>query len=1209
MKLFSNISQYKRISAALLFYIFWLAGFTFYSFIEEKKSLYQAIDQKLIEATRIAPLLLSKNLHHKNINQNDLTKEQDRLNIERLSIYTDQNDIAYIYTLVLKNNKIFFTSSSATLEERKTEKGWSRFLDVYDDVDPRVYDIFKHKKTTFIEYSDQWGTFRSAFIPLPAKDGSYYISVADVAIDHIDTQLTLHLYQTLTIAALFLLFAYPIYYTATKKIKGLASTLAQKVRSQTIELSNNTERLQLAMTISEQSWFDLDLLSGEMSVNDEYAQLLGYSPDTFDSSLTEWQNSIHPDDKDAVLRTFQENLINKSPKAMEYRRKSKDGSWLWIHSVGQVVEWDKHGEPRRVIGIHANITDRKRSEQVLRALTESGSTIKEDIFQHIVKELATSHNVSHVFIGCLDENNTDSITTLVTWANGKFADNFSYSIIDTPCQLVIQQNFVFYPDNLQQLFPNDLMLVEMEAISYLGVPLKNNNNEVLGLLGMLDNKPMSKDMYKIDLLGSLATRLAIELERKKSDKQLKLSSQVFNSAHEGIIITDVSGIIVDVNPAFCEITHYSYNEVIGKKPDLLSSGKHPPEFFIEMWKTLNDQGSWRGELWNRKKNGELYAELLSISTLKNDEGTPQNYIGLFSDITQSKEQQKALELIAHYDVLTGLPNRSLFANHYKHAITHSNHTNTLLAVCFLDLDEFKPVNDTYGHSIGDKLLIKVAHRIKSQLREEDSISRIGGDEFALLIGDIASQSQCEYMLKRLHDSLTDVFLVDGHSINISVSTGITLYPHDNADLDTLLRHADQAMYKAKLAGRNQYRLFDFKEDQELINKQHRLQEIKKALAQSEMHLYYQPKVNIKTKKVFGMEALIRWQHPKKGLISPLDFLPIINGTEIEIQLGEWVIKTALQQLDTWHSKGLDVEVSVNVSYYHLQSPYFINMLHDALDQHVNVNSKYLQLEILESSALGDLNTVSEIIHACQNQLGIYIALDDFGTGYSSLAHLRNLSANTLKIDQSFVKNILSDADDYAIIDNVICLAVAFNRDVIAEGVESIEHGAMLMLMGCERVQGYIIAKPMPASDVFNWVKNYQPNPQWMKYNLQEHSPTQNKVMLFQLCLDHWYESFLNNIESTPDTVKNWPEMRQRKCHHAIRLKQMKREQLFNDNLQQKIDETYQSFHLTSQALFNQYTQGDVRGAVAGVDKLRVLYQELNEHLQQKSVINPNNYSI
>ena len=567
-------------------------------------------------------------------------------------------------------------------------------------------------------------------------------------------------------------------------------------------------------------------------------------------------------------------------------------------------------------------------------------------------------------------------------------------------------------------------------------------------------------------------------EAKQTQKKLVMAAQVFSEAHEGIAITDPQGTIIDVNPTFCEISGYGRDEIIGHNSRILQSGKHSHEFYTEMWQTLIEHGHWQGELWNRKKSGEIYAELLTISALRDTDGNVVNYVGLFADITQIKHQQQRLEMMAHYDILTGLPNRVLFGDRFQLAVARSKRNESLLGVCYLDLDGFKPVNDSLGHDAGDRLLIDVAARIKSVLREEDTLSRLGGDEFALLINDLDSLEQCRQTLDRVLQTIAKPYSIDNQHITIGASIGFTLYPLDPSDPDTLLRHADQAMYQAKSEGRNRFNLFDAEQDQNLRQQLRYLQEIEAALARQEFCLYYQPKVNMLSGEVIGAEALIRWLHPQKGLVPPGDFLPVVSGTHLESLIGDWVVEQALKQLDVWQTKGLAFQISVNIAPQHLQQADFLSYLGQALRNHANIPPSQLQLEMLESSVLDDLAAITQTIQTCREQLGVSVALDDFGTGYSSLTHLRHLPVEVVKIDQSFVRNMITDPNDSSIVQGVIGLASAFHREVIAEGVETHEHVNRLLEMGCVFGQGYGIARPMPADALASWVAEFRRPQQW-----------------------------------------------------------------------------------------------------------------------------------
>jgi diguanylate cyclase (GGDEF)-like protein/PAS domain S-box-containing protein len=568
-------------------------------------------------------------------------------------------------------------------------------------------------------------------------------------------------------------------------------------------------------------------------------------------------------------------------------------------------------------------------------------------------------------------------------------------------------------------------------------------------------------------------------ELKLSEEKLKLVASVFTHARESIMITDATGCIIDLNETFTTITGYSREEAIGLNPRILKSGRQSPEFYTDMWQALLNEGYWSGELWNRRKNGEVYAEIKTISAVRNEHDIITHYVALGNDITPMKEHQSQLEHIAHFDLLTNLPNRSLLVDRLSQAILQCRCNAESLVVVFLDLDGFKAVNDAYGHDMGDKLLIALSVRMQEALREGDILARFGGDEFVAVLADLTTADDCKPILERLLLASSEPVTVGDIVLSVSASIGVTFYPQDNVDADILIRHADQAMYLAKQSGKNCYHIFDTVQEHAIKAQRESLDAIRTALDNQQFELYYQPKVNIRTNTIVGFEALIRWQHPTRGLLTPAEFLPVIENHILNIEVGEWVIDSALSQISQWHlmALGLPVSISVNIAAVQLQQPNFTERLTALLADHPYVNPCYLQLEVLETSALDDVKNVSKTMNECM-ALGVKFALDDFGTGYSSLIHLRHLPADLIKIDMSFVRGMLYDEDDLAIVEGVIALAKSFKRDVIAEGVETTEHGTALLQLGCNLVQGDGIAKPMPASDIPAWLREWKPSVSW-----------------------------------------------------------------------------------------------------------------------------------
>jgi diguanylate cyclase (GGDEF)-like protein/PAS domain S-box-containing protein len=579
--------------------------------------------------------------------------------------------------------------------------------------------------------------------------------------------------------------------------------------------------------------------------------------------------------------------------------------------------------------------------------------------------------------------------------------------------------------------------------------------------------------------GRLRLVLSDITERKHAEEKLLLAASVFAHAREGIMIVEPDGKIIDVNDAFSRITGYSRADVLGQNPRIFSSGRQGPAFYDDLWRDLTDKGHWYGEMWNRRKNGEDYPQMLNISAMRDAQGRTHQYVAIFSDITSVKEHQKQLEHIAHYDALTGLPNRVLLADRLHQGMTQAQRRGQSLVVAFIDLDGFKGINDHHGHEAGDQMLIALSARMKQTLRDGDTLARLGGDEFVAVLPDLADVASSLPMLSRLLDAAAQPVTLEKVVLQISASMGVTFYPQgQEVHADQLLRQADQAMYQAKLAGKNRYHIFDAEQDRSVRGYHENVELIRLALLAGELVLYYQPKVNMRTGAVIGAEALIRWQHPQRGLLLPAVFLPTFEEHPLAVEVGEWVIRTALKQLQDWQALGLELPVSVNIGARQLMQTDFVERLRRLLAEQPLVQPGQLELEVTETIALDDVARVSQVINACAD-LGVRFALDDFGTGYSSLTYLKRLPVTLLKLDQSFVRDMLGDPEDLAIIEGVLGLALAFRRQVIAEGVETLEHGSLLLQLGCDLAQGYGIACPMPAADFPGWAAAWHADSSWL----------------------------------------------------------------------------------------------------------------------------------
>nr|WP_321268149.1 bacteriohemerythrin [uncultured Sulfurimonas sp.] len=604
--------------------------------------------------------------------------------------------------------------------------------------------------------------------------------------------------------------------------------------------------------------------------------------------------------------------------------------------------------------------------------------------------------------------------------------------------------------------------------------------------------------------------------RKELEKNLIIERDLFkhylNTVESIIISLDTNGHINLINRKGCELLGYTSKELIGKQwfeccleqPDGMAVVY--PVFKEMISGNIEGVEYFENYIVTKSKNRHLIAWHNSFLFDENN-----NIIGTLSsgdDITLLREQQKRLEYMAHYDTLTNLPNRTLLSDRLKQAMLQTQRHKLFSAVIFLDLDGFKEVNDTHGHSYGDILLKVLSSKIKQTLRDVDTIARLGGDEFAIVLYDIKNKEDCLPMLKRILYTISEPVVSKGVTMQVSASLGVSFYNYnDIIDADQLLRQADQAMYQAKLSGKNRFHIFDVAQDKHLRSHHESLEAIESALNNKEFVMHYQPKVNMRSGKVLGLEALVRWEHPERGILSPAHFLPTIENHDLSIELGYWIINSVFSEIQKWKDDGHNIVISINISPMQLQDTNFISKILKLIKSYPKVKPSDFEFEILESSALEDMNHVSHIIKEC-NKIGISFLLDDFGTGYSSLTYLKNLPAKQLKIDQSFVRDMLEDTDDMAILEGIIGLANAFRRDIIAEGVESIEQGNMLLRLGCEEAQGYFIARPMPAIEIINWINIWTPPVQWkdvikiprddlpLLYAITEHKVWVNEVIRY-----------------------------------------------------------------------------------------------------------------
>ncbi|KPG70963.1 phosphodiesterase DibA [Pseudomonas libanensis] len=561
---------------------------------------------------------------------------------------------------------------------------------------------------------------------------------------------------------------------------------------------------------------------------------------------------------------------------------------------------------------------------------------------------------------------------------------------------------------------------------------------------------------------------ALQQPLKENRERLRQAAAVFDCTREGVLVTDTQGLIVHVNRAFIEITGYRREDVMGQRPSLFKSGRHSSNFYQQMFQTLERTGEWSGEIWNRRKSGEIYPQWQTIRVIHDDQGKVSHYVAVFSDISAIKDSEHELAHLAHHDPLTDLPNRLLFTDRAEQALASAQVHKRGCALLLMDLDHFKIINDSLGHNVGDQLLKLVAERLLGLFGPGVTLARLGGDEFAVLAESCPQVLQAAALAQRMLNAMKDPFIFDGNQLFISASIGISLFPSDALSAEQLLRNADSALFKAKNAGREGYALYTEELTAHAQNRVEIASELRRALDQQELRVYYQPVHDLQDSRLVGVEALVRWEHPERGLIPPGEFIPIAERTGLIADIDGWVMDQACRQMCQWLADGAPLSfIAVNVSSRLFARRELYEQVAQVLHA-TGLDPAFLELEVTESAVMDDPEVALEQLHRLR-ELGLRLAIDDFGTGYSSLLRLKRLPVQKLKIDQGFVAGLPWDEDDAAIVRVVIALAKSMGMQVHAEGIEQVEQARFLLDQQCDMGQGYWFGRPMPA-DAIDWTR-------------------------------------------------------------------------------------------------------------------------------------------
>ncbi len=839
-------------------------------------------------------------------------------------------------------------------------------------------------------------------------------------------------------------------------------------------LQASEQRLALVIKGSHDAPWDWDLETKQMYYSPQWWQMLGYQVNELPGNEELLLQLLHPDDKEAVKQGLDEALQgNQDIVSYELRLRHKDGHYVPVLHRGFITR-DGTGKPLRVSGTNMDLTERNRAHEqealrifLLESLT--GGSSLETILNGTVRKLEELNPDLLCSILLADNEGHLKVKAAPSFPDiyNQAIDDLSIAVgvgscgkaLDTGKRTIVE-NIFSHPD-----WEAYKELAEKSGLtSCWSEPIFSSDANVLGVFVIYHRCPGFPTIHNLKLIEMAAHFIALAIEHKRAETHLKLAAKVFEQSHEGFMITDAKRKIIMVNPAFTGITGYTEAEVLGQPSDMLASGHHEESFYQNMWAAIQEQGYWQGEIWNRRKNGDVYPELLNVSVVRDANGKISEYVGVFADITQIKTSERRLEFLAHHDPLTSLPNRLLLFLRLEHGIDVARRENKQLALLMLDLDHFKDVNDSLGHLAGDQLLKMVAERLTGRLRETDTVARLGGDEFTVLLEDIAHPEDAARLAESIIADLSEPWLLpQSCEVRIGVSIGISLYPQYGDTPEMLLQQADTALYQAKGEGRNRFAYFSDELTNAVRERIALETRLRRAIVQNELRVFYQPQIEIASGKIVGAEALVRWQDPVEGLIPPIRFIPVAEQTGLIMAIGEWVLRETCRQGREWMDAGLPpITLAVNVSPHQLRQGDINGLVATVLTE-TGFPAERLELELTESGLMEREVEAVELLNSLRAQ-GIRLAIDDFGTGYSSLAYLKRFPLDVLKIDKSFIDEIPYHQDDMEIAATIVAMGHTLGFKVLAEGVETKEQLAFLKTQGCDLYQGYFSSRPVPAAD-------------------------------------------------------------------------------------------------------------------------------------------------